>query len=159
MSPLEEAEAYQGLIKNFKMTHEEVSKYTGKSRSYITNLTRILGLPKKVKNFLSEGKITFGHARALLGLKDKELNNILLNIINRKLSVRETEELAKIQKPVNEKIKKSEEKDINILDYEKYLSLKLGYEVVIKDKKGKGFLSVKYKSLEQLEGIIKLFNN
>ena len=85
--------------------------------------------------------------------------NILLNIINRKLSVRETEELAKIQKPVNEKIKKSEEKDINILDYEKYLSLKLGYEVVIKDKKGKGFLSVKYKSLEQLEGIIKLFNN
>ncbi len=137
------------------MTHEEISKYSGKSRSYITNLIRILALPKRVKSFLAEGKISFGHARTLLSLKEEEMNKTLEDIMKLKLSVRDTEDMVKS----NKKSKINTKKDINILEYEKYLSLKLGYQVTIKDIKGKGILSVRYKTLEQLEEIVKLFNS
>ncbi len=155
LSPLEEGQAYQNLVEKYKMTHEEISKYSGKSRSYITNLIRILDLPKRIKTFLAEGKISFGHARSLLSLKEEEMHETLENIMKLKLSVRDTEDMVKSKK----KSKINTKKDVNILEYEKYLSLKLGYQVTIKDIKGKGTLSVKYKTLEQLEEIVKLFNS
>ena len=142
------------------MKHEEVAKSTGKSRSYITNLLRILTLSPQVKNLLREEKISFGHARALIGFNDQF--NLAKKVINEKLNVRDIENL--IRKSKNNKInikdvKISSNKDPNIVDYEKYLSLKLGYKVEIKDKDGKGLLIVRYKDLEQLDAIVELFNS
>jgi ParB family chromosome partitioning protein len=120
-----------------------------------------LGLNPKVKQLLAKGSLSFGHARALLSCKDQE--KIAKTVIENNLSVRETEDLIKSNKSPN-RINKLEGnvfnklKDPNILDYEKYLSLKLGYKVEIKDKSGKGYLLVRYKSLDQLDTIVNLFN-
>ena len=157
---MEEAEAYNSLINEHNLTHEEISKFTGKSRSYISNFIRIVGLPDDVKQILIERKISFGHARALLSAKNiSKMANI---VTKHQLNVRQTEALIKEeQKEISKKDINNENtnvKDPNISDYEKYLSLKLGYEVEIKDKKGKGVLSVKYKTLDQLENIISIFN-
>ncbi|MDA9708726.1 ParB/RepB/Spo0J family partition protein [Alphaproteobacteria bacterium] len=161
LSVLEEAIAYDKLIKNYGMKHEEIAKSTGKSRSYITNLLRLLSLKEGVKKLLNEKKISFGHARALLN----EPNQLDLahKVIKDNMSVRQLESLLR---EVGNKDKKNpllknslNLKDANIVDYEKYLSLKLGYKVEIKDKEGKGYLLVRYKSLEQLDAIIDLFNN
>ena len=143
------------------MKHEDLAKSTGKSRSYITNLIRILTLKPKLRKLLESGVLTFGHARALLSCEDQE--KIAETIIEQKLNVRDTENLIKNYKNsnlnVNKKVKiLQSSKDPNIIDYEKYLSLKLGYKVEIKDKFGKGYLLVKYKSLDQLDAIVNLFN-
>ena len=158
---LEEAVAYDKLIMNYGMKHNEIAKNTGKSRSYITNLIRILNLEEKVKTFLNQKKISFGHARALLGAPNQ--SKIANKVIKENMSVRELELYLKDgsedKKELGKELKGNfNVKDANISDYEKYLSLKLGYKVEIKDKKGKGYLKVKYKSLEQLDAIVDLFN-
>ena len=160
LTSLEEAEAYRSLISEYNLTHEEISKYTGKSRSHISNFIRIVGLPEEVKKLLSTKKISFGHARALLAASNiKQLAEI---VVSKELNVRQTEDLVKNEQNVGKSQLNKEgnikEKDPNISDYEKYLSLKLGFEVQIKDKNGKGNISVKYQSLDQLEEIISLFN-
>ena len=161
LSVLEEAIAYDKLIKNHKMKHEDIAKSTGKSRSYITNLLRILGLNEGVKKLLNEKRISFGHARALLNAP----NQLVLahKVIKDDMSVRQLEDLLREggQKGKKNALTRNSLnlKDANIVDYEKYLSLKLGYKVEIKDKDGKGYLLVKYKNLEQLDAIIDLFNN
>jgi len=161
LNSLEEADAYNSLIKEHKLTHEDISKFTGKSRSYITNIIRLIGLPDNVKKQLILKKISFGHARALISAKN--INKLCDIVIQEKLNVRQTEDLVKneikIREISNKRITKLNEKDPNISDYEKYLSLKLGYEVQIKDKSGKGIISVKYKNLDQLEEIISIFND
>ena len=161
LSTIEEAEAYNKLINDYSMRHEDLAKSTGKSRSYITNLIRILGLKPKVKQLLAKGSLSFGHARALLSCSDQE--KIAKTVIENNLSVRETEDLIKSNKNSSTINKDEREvlnkvKDPNITDYEKYLSLKLGYKVEIKDKSGKGYLLVKYKTLDQLDTIVNLFN-
>ena len=161
LSVLEEAIAYDKLIKNYKMKHEDIAKSTGKSRSYITNLLRILSLNEDVKKLLNEKKISFGHARALLNAP----NQLVLahKVIKDNMSVRQLEDFLKEGGHKDKKNtlleKRLNLKDANIVDYEKYLSLKLGYKVEIKDKEGKGYLLVRYKNLEQLDAIIDLFNN
>jgi len=160
LAVLEEAAAYNKLIKNFKMKHDDIAKSTGKSRSYITNLLRILSLDEKVKKLLNERKISFGHARALLNAPNQIV--LALKVVQENMSVRQLEDyLRRIDnKNANISSKKTlKPKDANIIDYEKYLSLKLGYKVEIKDKEGKGYLLVRYKNLEQLDTIIDLFNN
>tara|TARA_A100001011_G_scaffold140654_2_gene148675 strand:- start:10138 stop:11049 length:912 start_codon:yes stop_codon:yes gene_type:complete len=159
---LEEAVAYEKLIKNYGMKHDEIAKSTGKSRSYITNLIRILKLEEKVKIFLNQKKISFGHARALLNAPNQK--ELAIKVINENMSVRELELYLKVSSEENKDVDKVHKgsfnvKDPNISDYEKYLSLKLGYNVEIKDKKGIGYLKVKYKNLEQLDAIVDLFNN
>ncbi len=161
LAVLEEAIAYDKLIKNYGMKHEEIAKSTGKSRSYITNLLRILSLKEDVKKLLNEKKISFGHARALLN--EPNQLNLAYKVIRDNMSVRQLENLLrgadnkdKKNKPIKNNLNL---KDVNIVDYEKYLSLKLGYKVEIKDKEGKGYLLVRYKNLEQLDAIIDLFNN
>ena len=161
LSVLEEAIAYDKLIKNYKMKHEDIAKSTGKSRSYITNLLRILSLNEGVKKLLNEKKISFGHARALLNAPNQL---VLANkVITDNMSVRQLEDFLRAGGNKDKKNTLPEKrlnlKDANIVDYEKYLSLKLGYKVEIKDKEGKGYLLVRYKSLEQLDAIIDLFNN
>ena len=161
LSVLEEAIAYDKLIKNYKMKHEDIAKSTGKSRSYITNLLRILSLNEGVKKLLNEKKISFGHARALLNAPNQLV--LARKVIADNMSVRQLEEYlrAVIDKDKKNTLpeKRLNLKDANIVDYEKYLSLKLGYKVEIKDKEGKGYLLVRYKNLEQLDAIIDLFNN
>lgn len=161
LSILEEARAYEKLIKNYKMTHENIANSTGKSRSYITNLIRILDLNPEVKKLLNDGQISFGHARALLNYSDQL--TLANKIIKNKMNVREVEDFLRHAKGEDkQKSSKSTNtiiKDPNITDYEKYLSLKLGYKVEIKNKDGKGYLLVRYKNLEQLDAIVDLFNN
>ncbi len=161
LTVLEEAIAYDKLIKNYKMKHEDIAKSTGKSRSYITNLLRILSLKEGVKKLLNEKKISFGHARALLNAPNQL--DLAHKVIRDSMSVRQLEILLREGGNKDKKtstLKNSLNlKDANIVDYEKYLSLKLGYKVEIKDKEGKGYLLVRYKSLEQLDAIIDLFNN
>ncbi len=161
LSVLEEAIAYEKLIKNYKMKHEDIAKNTGKSRSYITNLLRVLSLNEEVKKLLNEKKISFGHARALLNAPNQL--DLAHKVIKDNMSVRQLEDFLREGEQKgksNNTIKKNLNlKDANIIDYEKYLSLKLGYKVEIKDKDGKGYLLVKYKNLEQLDAIIDLFNN
>ena len=158
---IEEAVAYDKLIQNYGMKHNEIAKSTGKSRSYITNLIRILNLEEKVKTLLNEKKISFGHARALLNSPNQ--NEVANKVIKENMNVRELELYLKTGskniKQLGGNFKGNlNVKDANISDYEKYLSLKLGYKVEIKDKKGKGYLKVKYKSLDQLDAIVDLFN-
>tara|TARA_B100000900_G_scaffold396808_1_gene396451 strand:- start:494 stop:1171 length:678 start_codon:yes stop_codon:yes gene_type:complete len=159
---IEEAIAYDKLIKNYGMKHDEIAKSTGKSRSYITNLIRILNLEEKVKILLNEKKISFGHARALLSARNQE--ELANKVIEENMSVRDLEMYLKGEGRDNKELGKVLKanlnvKDANISDYEKYLSLKLGYKVEINDKKGTGYLKVKYKNLEQLDAIVDLFNN
>ena len=160
LAVLEEAFAYDKLIKKYKMKHEEIAKSTGKSRSYITNLLRILSLDDGVKKLLNERKISFGHARTLLRTPNQLV--LALKVVKENMSVRQLEDLLREGDEKNTKIitkKNFKSKDANIVDYEKYLSLKLGYKVEIKDKEGKGYLLVRYKNLEQLDALIDLFNN
>ena len=161
LAVLEEAIAYDKLIKNYKMKHEDIAKSTGKSRSYISNLLRILSLKEEVKKLLNEKKISFGHARALLNAPNQL---VLANkVIADNMSVRQLEDFLKEgghkDKEITFPKKNLKLKDVNIADYEKYLSLKLGYKVEIKDKEGKGYLLVRYKNIEQLDAIVDLFNN
>jgi len=143
------------------MKHEDIAKSTGKSRSYITNLLRILSLKEDVKKLLNEKKISFGHARALLNAPNQL---VLANkVIADNMSVRQLEDFLKEGGGHKDKKrtlakKNLNLKDANIADYEKYLSLKLGYKVEIKDKEGKGYLLVRYKNIEQLDAIVDLFN-
>ena len=161
LAVLEEAIAYDKLLKNYKMKHEDIAKSTGKSRSYITNLLRILSLSSGVKKLLNEKKISFGHARALLNAPNQLV--VAKKVIADNMSVRQLEDFLRAggnkEKKNTPPEKRLNLKDANIVDYEKYLSIKLGYKVEIKDKEGKGYLLVRYKNLEQLDSIIDLFNN
>ena len=161
LAVLEEAIAYDKLIKHYKMKHEDIAKSTGKSRSYITNLLRILSLKEDVKKLLNEKKISFGHARALLNANNQL--DLAHKVIRDNMSVRQLENLLREEDNKDNKppiLKNNLNlKDANIVDYEKYLSLKLGYKVEIKDKEGKGYLLVRYKNLDQLDAIIDLFNH
>ena len=143
------------------MKHEDIAKSTGKSRSYITNLLRLLSLNSGVKKLLNEKQISFGHARALLNAPDQLA--LAQKVIKENMSVRQLESILREDGHKDKKnatiIKRLNAKDANIVDYEKYLSLKLGYKVEIKDKEGKGYLLVRYKNLEQLDAIIDLFNS
>ena len=99
LNSLEEAEAYNSLINEYNLTHEEISKFTGKSRSHISNFIRIVGLPNEVKALLIDKKISFGHARALLSAKNiSKMANI---VAKNQLSVRQTEALIKEEQKEN----------------------------------------------------------
>ena len=152
LNPLEEAQGYKRLIDEFSYDQEKVSKFIGKSRSYITNSLRILSLPNEVLKFIEEKKITSGHAKILVGLDNASF--LANKIIEQKLSVRQTEKFVKIFK--NPK-KTSRNIDPNIKDLEKTISEKLGLNVVIKNnKRNKGTITFSYKEIDQLNKIIEI---
>ena len=151
LSPLEEAEGYERLIKEFGHTQEVLSKGVSKSRSHVANMMRLLTLPEEVKALVDDRSISAGHARALLTSKDPlKLANV---IISDNLNVRETEILVK-SSVNNTVIKSKAKKDINITALERKLSNKLGIKVVIISNGKKGTLSLKYSSLEQLDYLL-----
>ena len=151
LNPLEEAQGYKRLIDEFDYDQEKVSKFIGKSRSYITNSLRLLNLPKNVLDLVENKKITAGHAKILVGLDNALF--IANKIIEKRLSVRQTENFVKIFKKGNKKISYS--KDANIENLETTISDKVGLSVSIKnDKKNKGTITFSYKDLDQLNKII-----
>ena len=151
LNPLEEAQGYKRLIDEFSYDQEKVSKFIGKSRSYITNTLRLLNLPPEVLQFIEEKKISAGHAKILVGLENALF--IANKIIEKKLSVRQTENFVKIFKKRKKSYNLS--KDPNISQLEQSISDKIGLSVSIKNsKKNKGTITFSYHEIDQLNKII-----
>ena len=157
LNAIEEAQGYQKLIDEFSYNQEKLAKFIGKSRSYIANSLRLLGLPKEVISYVESEKISAGHARSLIGLPNAM--QIAQKIAENKLSVRQSENLVRaLRNKRNFKIVPS--KDSNILDLEKSLIDKTGINVEIKNNKNNsGKLSFEYKNLEQLDRLINTIKN
>ena len=153
LNPLEEAQGYKRLINEFSYDQEKVSKFIGKSRSYIANCLRILTLPEDVINLIETQKISAGHAKILVGLDNASF--VANKIIENKFSVRQTENFVKLFK--NKKQKTNIAKDTNIIALELSLSNKIGLNVDIQNnKRNKGKISFEYKDLDQLNKIIEI---
>ena len=154
LNPIEEANSYKQLIQDFGYTQEKVSASLGKSRSYIANSLRLLSLPESIIIFLNEGKLTSGHARALVGVKNSEF--LARKIIKESLSVRDIENIVKKGLSQSDNtIKKdtSFKKDVDTLNLEQDLKLALGLKTSIdhNENSGGGRIVIKYKDLEQLD--------
>ena len=151
LNPLEEAQGYKRLIDEFSYDQDKVSKFIGKSRSYITNSLRLLNLPEEVLKFVEQKKISSGHAKILVGLENAL--SIANKIIEKNLSVRQTENFVKIFRKKQKPSKLN--KDLNVRDLELSISSKIGLKVNISNKKNnKGKISFEYKDLDQLNKII-----
>lgn len=153
LNPVEEAVGLKRLMDEFGLTHEQMAKSVGRSRTAVTNLLRLLGLSHGAKQLLEHGKIEMGHARALLALPVEKQDYAAAEVHSKKLSVRQTEALVKSYlKP--ESTTKKPSKSTDILHLEEQLAEKLGTKVTIDDKKGKGKLVIEYKNLDILDGIL-----
>ena len=142
LNPLEEAQGYKRLIDEFSYDQEKVAKFIGKSRSHIANALRILSLPDDVIQLIESKKLTSGHAKILVGLKNSSF--VASKIVEKKLSVRQAENFVKLFK--NNKPKSSIIKDTNIIALELSISNKIGLNVDIKNnKRNKGKISFEYK--------------
>ena len=156
LNPLEEAQGYKRLIDEFSYDQEKVSKFIGKSRSYIANSLRLLTLPEEVIKLIESQKITAGHAKILVGLENSYF--VANKIIEKKLSVRQSEKFVKIFKIKKDKVKKS--KDANIKELENSITDKIGLNVLIKhDKKNKGTITFSYHDIDQLNRIVDIIKS
>lgn len=159
LNPIEEANAFKTLMDNFRLTQEEVADAVGKSRSYIANSIRLLNLDKEILDYVSQGKITAGHGKALLGVKNKkDRMNIVKSIVDKNLNVRDTEKLVS-----KVKTRKSEEKIIKkdpfVEEVEEKLMRILGTKVnLISSKKG-GKIEIEFYSDEDLQRIIEVITD
>lgn len=155
---IEEALAYKGLIKELSLTQEELSEKLGKSRSHIANTMRLLLLPEHVIMYISNGELTMGHGRALLGLKDKSNIELLTKQIRQKnLNVRQVEQLITDLNSEQPKVKPEEKKeDIFLKAQATILREVLGTNVKIQKNKNKGKIEIDFHSNEDLENIINL---
>jgi len=158
LNPIEEAVGYRNLIDRFGHTQEEVSSALGKSRSHIANLLRLLNLPPTVQAHLREGRLSMGHARALVTAPDAEA--LAQQVIRRGLSVRETEALVKSSaEPRAPRAKIAAEKDADTRVLEKDISANLGMSVVIDHSpSGEGRVSIRYHTLDQLDELCRLLS-
>ena len=151
LNPIDEARGYQRLVDEFNYNHEKLSKFIGKSRSYISNSLRLLSLPDEVLQLVEKDELSAGHARSLIGLNTA--NVIARKIVQKKLSVRQTEQLTRQFR--DKKFKLVQKKDPNILDLQKTLEEKTGLNININNKKNNsGTISFEYNNLEQLDKII-----
>ncbi len=158
LNPIEEAMAYEALASEYSLTQEEISQRIGRSRSAITNSLRLLGLPEDVKDLVADNEISAGHARTLLGLKDKDKYNEAIHlIITKELSVRDTEKLVKKMnnaKPaetvvVSDKVEVDYRKEL-----ERRMTQRLGRKIAIKDKGKAKKLEISYEDNKDLEDLI-----
>lgn len=163
LNPVEEAIAYKKLIEDYKLTQEELSQRISKSRTLIANTMRLLKLEKSVQKLLADGKLSAGHARALLGLEDSEQQRAAAKqIIDEALSVRQTEDLVKkLNEP--DKERRSSKKIKNSVfykDLEKNMTENLGTKVkILQKEQGKGKIEISYFSEDELDRIYTLLNN
>ncbi|MBW3110484.1 MULTISPECIES: ParB/RepB/Spo0J family partition protein [Bacillaceae] len=158
LTPIEEGAAYQMLMDKLKLTQEELAKRLGKSRPHIANHIRLLSLPTPVQELLSEGKLSMGHGRALLGLKNKKnLSPVVNRILKESLNVRQLEKIIQeLNENVPRETKKSERKDVFIQEQESLLRERFGTTVTIKQSKKKGKIELEFFSKEDLDRILEL---
>ena len=156
LNPLEEAQGYKRLIDDFSYDQEKVSKFIGKSRSYITNSLRLLNLPQDVLQLVEEKKISAGHAKILVGLENASF--IAAKIIEKKLSVRQSENFVKIFR--KKKGQSTLYKDPNLKSLEQSVQEKIGLQVNIKsNKRNKGSITFNFSDLDQLNKIISIIKS
>jgi len=156
LNQLEEAKGDKRLIDEFSYDQEKVSKFIGKSRSYITNSLRILTLPDEVIKLIESNKLSTGHAKILVGLDNASF--VANKIVDNKLSVRQAENFVQLFKKKRQKSKIT--KDTNIIALELSVSNKIGLNVEIQNKKrNKGKISFEYKDLDQLNKIIDIIKS
>ncbi len=155
LNPLEEAAGIQRLIDEFDMTHQQAADAVGRSRSAASNLLRLLHLARPVQECLFSGEIDMGHARALLPLSKADQARLAVQIVHKGLSVRETERLVQRQlKPPVEKAT-AQKIDRDLLRLEEDLADTIGAPIkLVANKKGVGSLTIRFSSLEQLDGIL-----
>jgi ParB family chromosome partitioning protein len=162
LNAMEVAIAYQKLMERFKLTQEELSQKVGKSRPHVANFLRLLHLPDNIQNYVSRGTLSMGHARALLGIKDRKvLTSLAKKTIDEDLSVRQLEELVKKFEDVSRGTKKEKvikRADVFLSQYEEHLKSRLGTSVKIKKGDKKGKIEIDFFSNEDLERIVELLN-
>ena len=154
LNPLEEAEGYRALIRDFSHSQDDVARMVGKSRSHVANTLRLQTLPDRVKEHIRSGRLNAGHARALVGHRDAE--RLAEEIVTRGLNVRQVEEIARQESGRNGKShsrKRSAEKSADTLALEKRLSDALGLVVSIDVRGESGVVSIRYRNLEQLDDL------
>ncbi len=164
LNPVEEAQAYQKLMKEFDLTQEEIAERVSKNRATITNSLRLLKLDKRVLEMLVQGQLTSGHARAILSLEKGELQyQTALKIIDGKLSVREAEKIVKtLGKPRKEKKEKQNDKEYAFIynDLEERMKQAMGTKVTINRRdNSKGKIEIEYYSQAELERIVELLES
>jgi ParB family transcriptional regulator, chromosome partitioning protein len=160
LNPLEEAEGYRSLIDEFHNSQDEVAKIIGKSRSHVANTLRLLKLPDTVKAYINSGKLSAGHARMLIGQDDAE--ELAQQIVAQGLNVRQVEALAREaikrtekQQISGRKVQKHAAKNANTVALEKRLADALGLAVSIDHRERGGTLTIRYRSLEQLDEVVR----
>ena len=164
LSPLEEADAYHRLMETFAHTQDSLARNVGKSRSHIANTLRLRALPDVVKALMEEGELSAGHGRALLGAEDPEA--LARRVVKRRLSVRQLERLIQQQKSgQGTKLrvprtmpKAGAEKDADTVALERDLSDMLGLKVTIDFHQEGGTLTIRYRTLEQLDDVLRRLN-
>ncbi len=160
LNPIEQANAYQRLIEECKLTQEEVAQKIGKERTTITNILRLLKLPEKIQQSVIKEEITMGHARALLSIEDKQNQaSVWQKIIKNNYSVRKAEQLAKEQQSLEISKKKPKPKrSVFLQKVEQDLRETLGTKVVVRSKKEGGSIEVEFYSPEDLNRLIEIFD-
>lgn len=161
LDPIEEAMAYRTLIQEFKFTQESLAERIGKSRPFVTNLLRLLTLPQQAQRYVSEGKLSVGHAKVLMALEDKSLQMLVVEkVVRTGCSVRETEVLVKniLEKtsPEVSKVKESSKTEVDpaLLQIEERLRSLLRTQVKVKSSGDKGKIEIEYYSKEELSQIV-----
>lgn len=161
LTPIEEASAYQMLLDRLEITQEQLAKRLGKSRPHIANMVRLLSLPQEIQELLHEGKISMGHGRALLGLKDKKkIPSVVDKVIKEGLNVRQLEEMIQqLNHNVSRETKKrKKKKDLFLMEQENVLRERFGTTVKIKKGKKKGKIEIEFFSDDDLNRILEILN-
>jgi len=156
LNALEEAEGYRRLIEEFELTQDALGQAVGKSRSHVANTMRLLALPDRVRELLRDGALSAGHARALLASPDPEA--LALQVVDRGLNVRQTESLA-AAKPRDPAAERPATASPEIAALERQLSGRLGLKIAIRQAGRGGQVTIHYRDLDQLDGVIRLLQN
>jgi ParB family chromosome partitioning protein len=156
LNPMEQARAYERLGREFGLTQEQMAQRTGKDRSSVSNFLRLLKLPTEVQSLLEEEKLSFGHAKALMGLDSPDATiRLAQRVVQLSMSVRQTEgAVNNLMNPEPKQEKPERVVDPNVRDAERELQQALGVKVTITDRNGKGKIQLEYKSLEDFDRIV-----
>ena len=157
LNPIDEARGYKQLMSRFNHTQDKLSKVLGKSRSHIANLLRLLTLPDDVQDLLSDNIISIGHARALITRKDA--SELAKEVVRKKLSVRDVERLVKLEfkEKINKRTKSIKDADTREMEADLKAATGFIFDIRHNNSTGKGFINIKYKSLEELEKLVSKF--
>ena len=157
LNPVEAAMAIKDLIEKYNFSNEQLIKVTGKKRASISNTLRILELPKKVLNWIIEGKVSRGHAVALLALdNESEIIKFAEQIITKNLSVRDIEKISRVRK-IEKNLNISDNRNIYLDNLKKEMETQTGLTIKVKGSTNKGKVEIRYDSLEELNNLIKFF--